>query len=166
MRIVIRRNQQGFTLIELIMSVTITAIIAAVLITTLSQTVSISWAGNKHMQAVKQVENALFYINRDAQAAASIGTSGAWLVITRTDGTVVSYSLITPADGSPVYLQRNQSGSTVTVARNIDTTANLTRCSYDNGLLRVRITASLNGLGAASETRDLVIYPRLNQASP
>jgi prepilin-type N-terminal cleavage/methylation domain-containing protein len=159
-----RLNQRGFTLIELLMSITLTAIIAGVLITTLSQMVTVSWAGNKHMQAIKQVENALFYINRDVQSAASISTTGVWLVINRRDGSSLSYSLITQPDGS-VNLKRSQSGVNQVVARHIDTSPGLTQCSYANGLLRVRLTASLTGLGAASETRDLVIYPRLNQAA-
>jgi len=162
-KMTLRKSQSGFTLIELLMALVITSIIGVVLVTTLSQTVSITWAGNKHMLAVKQVENALFYINRDAQSAASVSTAGDWLRITRPDGSLIKYNLIDPGDGQPVFLRRSLDGAAVTVARYIDNTDGLTACSYQNGVLSVQITTSLPGLGAASETRQLVVYPRLNQ---
>jgi prepilin-type N-terminal cleavage/methylation domain-containing protein len=164
-RVTLQRSQKGFTLVEMTIALAITALITGVLVSALSQTVAISWAGKKHMEAVTQVENALYYLNRDVQAASVISTTtaGYWLVITRTDGSLVNYRIVSPAHGNPVYLQRSQSGSDLVVARYIVTTDNLTRCDLQNGVLNLKVTTRLEGLGASSETRQLMVYPRLKQ---
>lgn len=63
----IHRNQKGFTLVELIVAVAITGFIAGSLALSVSQLFSVSVADRNRMEAVKQVENALHYINRDVQ---------------------------------------------------------------------------------------------------
>jgi prepilin-type N-terminal cleavage/methylation domain-containing protein len=65
----IHKRQQGFTLVELIVAVAITGFIAASLSLSISQLFSVSVADRNRMEAVKQVENALHYINRDVQMA-------------------------------------------------------------------------------------------------
>ncbi len=161
-------SQKGFTLVETLMAVAIAAAIGTVLAVSLSQAVSISWSGNKRIEAIKQVENAAYHINRDAQAARSISTStpGYWLVITPPEGSNISYEIITPEDSGPAYLQRICGSTATPVARYIDTGPGLTACSYSGGLLDVKVTATLGGFQSASETRRLLIYPRLNLSGP
>ena len=65
-------NQKGFTLVELLISLAITAVISSAITLSISQVFSVSIASKNRMEAVKQVENGLHYINRDAQMASSI----------------------------------------------------------------------------------------------
>jgi prepilin-type N-terminal cleavage/methylation domain-containing protein len=60
-------NQKGFTLIEVMLAMVITAIIVPALVMSISQMFTSSAASASRMQVVKQVENALHYINRDAE---------------------------------------------------------------------------------------------------
>jgi prepilin-type N-terminal cleavage/methylation domain-containing protein len=157
-------NQKGLTLIEVLIATTIAAIIGTVITVALSQSVSVSWAGHKRMEAIKQVENALYLINRDAQSAVSIntGASGYWLALSLSDNSTITYRIVEPGGTAPVYLQRNQGSTSSTVARYIDTGTGLSTCTYDGNLLDVKLTSTLKGLGSASETRRIMIYPRLN----
>jgi prepilin-type N-terminal cleavage/methylation domain-containing protein len=156
-------RQKGYTLVEILVAMAITAIIGTVITVSLSQTMAVSWSGNKHMVAIKQVENALFYINRDVQAASSISTtaSGKWLQIGRADGSYVYYTIVQPGGSQPNYLQRTLNGTNSLVAQYIDTGSS---CSYNGNWLEVTLTATLSGLGHSSETRHWIVYPRLNQS--
>jgi prepilin-type N-terminal cleavage/methylation domain-containing protein len=161
------KSQKGYTLIELLIAVAISAIIGTMLVVSLSQTMSVSWGGSKRMEAIKQVENAMYHINRDAQVASTISTdtTGYWLVINLADSTNISYRIINPGNGGPVFLQRSRGGSNALIAQYIDTGSGLTSCSYNSGLLDVQVTATLTGFRAASETRRMMVYPRLNQSN-
>lgn len=63
------RGQGGFTLVELIVALAITAIIGSVISGAIFQIFNVSAANSNHMKAVKQVENALYYIDRDAESS-------------------------------------------------------------------------------------------------
>jgi prepilin-type N-terminal cleavage/methylation domain-containing protein len=162
-----RNSQKGFTLVEVMMAMAITAVILTVITTALSQVMSISWSGHKRMDAIKQVENALFVINRDAQVASSISTAspGNWLVFTMTDNSTVTYKIVDPGNSAPLYLQRIEGNSSSSIARYINNASGMTSCSYNGSLLSVKVTSTLAGLGSATETRQMMIYPRLNQSS-
>jgi prepilin-type N-terminal cleavage/methylation domain-containing protein len=161
----VNNHQRGFTLVEILIGIAITALIGIVVAGSLSQTVSFSWASNKRMEAVKQAENATYRINRDAQVAAAISTgiSGDWLSLDITGGGSIAYRLIQPLDGGPFYLQRSQGTTVESVAKYINTDPDKTYCSYTGSVLNARITVTVGGFGSATETRKLTIYPRLNQ---
>src|SRR5512137_100341 len=65
------KKQNGFTMVELLIAMAITVIIGTALVMTVTQLFSVSIGDSNHMEAVKQVESALHYINRDAQMAKS-----------------------------------------------------------------------------------------------
>src|SRR5512143_1965030 len=65
---VIRRT--GFTLIEVMTAVAITGIIGVALTTSIFQVMTVQSATKNRTDAVKQVENALHYVNQDAQMGA------------------------------------------------------------------------------------------------
>jgi prepilin-type N-terminal cleavage/methylation domain-containing protein len=173
-------RQQGFTLIELLIAIAILAVIGTVLATTVTQLFVVQAADKNHMEAVKQVENALHYINRDAQMAwpskitEDNGTSYPrqfplklfWIDYTD-NGTVhtVEYQLVT-IDGI-VNLQRIETvkgvDSTLNVAKYIDTDPTKSYVSFDNQVLTINLTASVNGLKSATETRSLQVQLRTTQ---
>jgi prepilin-type N-terminal cleavage/methylation domain-containing protein len=90
-----RNSQRGFTLIELLVVVAITGILGTVLASAVSQIILINAFTTNHLEAIKQVENALHYVNRDAQAAQNVsvyekGLNGQYSLKT---GDPVSYVL-------------------------------------------------------------------------
>jgi prepilin-type N-terminal cleavage/methylation domain-containing protein len=66
------KYQKGFTLIETLIVVAISSIIAVIITSSISQLIMVNSSNKNHMEAIKQVENALHYINRDVQVAQTI----------------------------------------------------------------------------------------------
>jgi prepilin-type N-terminal cleavage/methylation domain-containing protein len=66
------KHQSGFTLVETLIVVAISSIIAVIITSSISQIISVNNFNKNHMEAIKQVENALQYINRDVQVAQTI----------------------------------------------------------------------------------------------
>jgi len=65
----INKNQRGVTLMGIIVAVAITGIIAGAATTTIFQVFSGNTRTSNHMTAVKQVQNAGYWISHDAQMA-------------------------------------------------------------------------------------------------
>jgi hypothetical protein len=157
-------DQKGFSLIQMIIALAITTILGTVITVSLWQTISIDGASNKRMLAISEVDNALFYLNRDIQMSLPTETyvSGFPLTLVSGDSSII-YSLVNPHDGTPLYLQRNRDGATQVVARYIDANTSLTSCFYTGGKLTLTVTVTTGGFMSATESRVLVITPRLNQ---
>jgi hypothetical protein len=160
----ISRCQRGFSLMQLLIALAITSIVGTVITVSLWQTISVDGASNNHMLAISQVENAVYHLNKDLQMSLPPGgyASGFPLVLL-SGGSTITYSLVSPHDGSPPYLQRNLGGVTQVVARYINTDTNLTSSFYSNGKLTITITVTTGGFRSATESRTLVVAPRLNQ---
>jgi len=65
----VTNNQRGFTLIELIIAVAITALITGGIATALFQVFNVNKLNSDHMTATRQVQNAGFWISQDSQMA-------------------------------------------------------------------------------------------------
>lgn len=63
------KNQRGFTLIEIILAIAITGIIVGGITMTIFQVFSVNTRSSNHMVAVREVQNAGYWISRDAQMA-------------------------------------------------------------------------------------------------
>jgi prepilin-type N-terminal cleavage/methylation domain-containing protein len=74
-------NQIGFTLIEVVIGIAISSLLGGGIVTAVYQMGWVNDMSNARVSAVKQVENALYYINRDVQMAQQIQTNlqGYWL---------------------------------------------------------------------------------------
>lgn len=72
----ISRYQRGFTLYEMLVSLAILGVIIPVIGMSIFQVLSINTLTGNHLTAVKQVENALYRINRDAHMAQTVQTGG------------------------------------------------------------------------------------------
>jgi len=95
----INKNQKGFTLIELIMVIAITALIIGVIAMSISLVFNVSARSDSHMLAVRQVQNAGHWINLDTQMAQTVQLdesedTGFPLTLTWTEGKVVDGHLI------------------------------------------------------------------------
>jgi hypothetical protein len=124
------------------------------------------------MVAVKQVENAIHYINRDVQVAQIIeptaDADGFPLVLTwvewDADNTqhVVTYSIV----DNELQRSHSEDGDTptlLTLAQHIDTGSDDTYCAFDEALwiFTFRITVTISGYPEdISEMREMRITPR------
>lgn len=69
------KPRNGFTLVELLTAMSVTVLIAAAAALTLKQVYGGTSKNNSHIIAAQQVENAGFWISRDAQRAEIINTT-------------------------------------------------------------------------------------------
>jgi Tfp pilus assembly protein PilW len=70
-------NERGIALVELLVVTLISTAIVGVSATTYFQILTVNNDNISHMTAVKQMENALYWIGRDAQMAQTVQTQGA-----------------------------------------------------------------------------------------
>jgi prepilin-type N-terminal cleavage/methylation domain-containing protein len=143
----INKNQKGFTLIELVVAMLITAIISGGVTTAVFQVIVGSARTNNHMIAVRQVQDAGYWVSHDAQMAQSIriGDDPAtpateFLTLTWTDWdnkvNQAVYSLENMSGGTLKQLKRSHSlngtpDATAIVAQFIDPTK--TKCELTGG---------------------------------
>ena len=68
----INKNQRGFTLIELIVAIAITGIIVGGIVLAIFHVFDVNALSSNHMKAVRQVQNAGYWMNHDVQMAQSV----------------------------------------------------------------------------------------------
>ena len=162
------KKQVGFTLIELMIALCITGVVAVSVVTTIYQLRNISNIHYAHVMSVKQVENAVFYLNRDIQQAQNIETNvqGNWLTLNWTSWDTSQHQ-ITYRFSNVVNnigdLIRNDGTINNTIAKSINTSSSNTNVSYDSGthILVLQLTSTVkSGNKQNTETRKLSIIPR------
>ncbi len=167
-------NQKGFTLVELVMAMAVTAIIASAVTTVIYQVFNMNARSSNHMVAVRQVQNAGYWVSHDAQMAQSTNVTGAdFLVLKWTDWNngqnQVTYTLEN-ASGGVKNLRRTysiDSGSGPVVQTNflvgqyINPDPALTSCNFTSNKLTFTVTATVGtGSKAERETRKYEVKPR------
>ena len=163
----LKKDQRGVTMIELMMVIAATALIAGSITMTIMNMFNTNLRASNHMAAVSQVEHAGFWVSPDVQMALSVNASGGlgfpltltWVKGGTTDVHEVIYTL-EDMPGGLKRLQRehyieSELDSTIVVAEYIDPFQ--TSCVWDSGQLTFTVTATV---GAQSETREYEIKPR------
>jgi prepilin-type N-terminal cleavage/methylation domain-containing protein len=170
----INKNQRGFTLMEIVLVFAISGIIAGSITMTLFQVVNGSGRTNNHMTAVRQVQNAGYWVSHDAQLAQSIEIDdnplggGFPLVLSWTGWDDVEHEVTYSLEemvGGPKQLKQSYSiGSELTetiVAQFINPDPEKTKCGFTDGMLVFTVTATVGyGSQEQSETRVYEIVPR------
>ncbi len=163
----INKNQKGFTLIELIVAMAVTGFITGGITMSIFQLINIEARTSNHMTAVKEVQNAGYWVSHDAPMAQDVddnddpGTPELELVTltwTEWDNTVhqVTYTL----QGTELWRDDSGSGQQMRVAQYIDSIS-CQRDPLDNRKLIVTMTATVGGgWQEASETRTYEVVPR------
>ena len=142
----IHRNQRGFTIIELLIAFALTGIVAGATTTTIVQVLDGSARSSNHMTAVRQVQNAGYWVSRDAQMAETVVTTGAtgfpltltWIEWDSGDAHQVVYSLVDMSGGLK-NLQRQHTcvalglDETGIMAQYIDPDPTKTNCKFSGG---------------------------------
>jgi prepilin-type N-terminal cleavage/methylation domain-containing protein len=136
----INKNQKGFTLIELMVAIAISSVITGGITMTIFQVIIGSARTNNHMIAVRQAQNAGYWVSHDAQMAQSVtlgASSGFPLTLTWTDWDdnevhQVAYTLEDMTGGSK-QLKRSHSSNGTTEAAIIAQFIDLTTTKCEAG---------------------------------
>ena len=165
----LHKNQRGFTLIEMIVAMTITVLIIGVIAMAIFQVFNVNALSSNHMTAVRQVQNAGYWISRDAQMAQSVvpddgGATGFPLTLTRTewegDEHQVVYTIIGDRLQREHYIN-SVPDSTIFVAEYVVSDPEKTNCVFTNGKLTLTVTATVGTWPQEEiETRVYEIVPR------
>lgn len=147
----------------------ITTLLGAGITMSAVQVMNVNSLSTNHIVAVKQVENATYWINRDLRMAQIIQTSGgsgfplnlSWVEWDNTTHQVTY-------DINNGNLQRSSSINgtqpmQMMVAQYISSDADKTSCQYANGVFSFKVTALVNGFRPASQTRMAQVIPRSAQ---
>lgn len=159
----VKRRQSGFTLIETIIALTIAVIVVTAVTITAFQVINGSARSNNHMTAVREVQNAGYWVSRDVQMAQIVtlgASSGFPLTLEWTEqfiGNVTHTITYTLVDGElrRIYSENNGESTEATVAEFICS------CKFEGFTFTVTATVG-EGLQVGTETREYSIIPRPN----
>jgi prepilin-type N-terminal cleavage/methylation domain-containing protein len=160
-------NQNGFTLVELMVAIGIASSIVVAAAVVIFQLITVPERNSNHMTAYTQVQNAGFSVSRDAVQAQDITVDGAaWLTLDWVDWEGYAHQAVyTLEDGSSglkelwrTYSINDVPEETIMVARYIDPGTN-SNWDESEHVLTLVITAQV---GDESATRTYNIEPRPN----
>lgn len=130
----INKSQSGFTLVEMLVVVAILGFVGVAANTAVSQTVKWSTRGPEYMTAIKQVENAFHWINRDVRQAQTIEPgkdSGFPLSLAWVDWDGTAYQVIYTVENGELKRSHSVNGtasSELVVARYVNPETVMTNC--------------------------------------
>ena len=143
------KEEQGFTLVELLVVVAVTGLVFGVLGWAIYHVVTVPDEGNDRLTALHELQNVAHWVNLDGQMAKS-ATGGSDLVLTLPDASSVNYTLV------GTDLIRITSTSNKTMAQNI-TSSNF---SIQNRIITMDLTSTPSGRWGVSENGTYKIYLR------
>jgi hypothetical protein len=152
----------------MLIAITISALIVTGIFSVVQLTFKVNWSDKSRMEAIKQVENAVHWIDRDAQMSTRTLISSNnptmpdfplqfyWVDFNDNERHVVIYDI---ADG---VLQRSETineGTAVLtqVAKHI--VAAESNYDYNGQILMVNLTATVNSYSPATESRTIYVIP-------
>ncbi|HEY95761.1 MAG TPA: prepilin-type N-terminal cleavage/methylation domain-containing protein [Dehalococcoidia bacterium] len=165
-------SQKGFTLLELLVAVSIMAVATCAAGAGIFQTFQNNERNNDRNTAITQLENASYWISRDVLMSQVVDTSGSdffsanWTEYESGDIYEVTYTFADMDEGDYKKLLRTQSingtdNTTRLVAEHINSEPSKTTCNFTDGIFYISITVTAGEGGLTqSETRTYEIVPR------
>lgn len=163
------RSQKGFTLVELTVAMGIICILVLLVGMLMFQLLSVHAMDSTQMKVIRQVDNAVYSIRRDAMMAQTVDLSGgesgplilSWVQWDNTE-VQVTYKI----QDNQLWRDYSVDGGTSVsdsdvIAQYVVTETESTNFQYADGVLDFKITASLDGYRPAEETRECQIMLRV-----
>ncbi len=157
-------KQRGFTLIEMLIAIAVSSVLIFGIVATISQIYSQNSRATKRMVAAQNVENAGFWVERDALMAQDVPSTGFPLTMTWQDWDGNNHNIAYSLSGTD--LQRTVSVTTPagvttttqsTIAKYINIDSSLTNYQFSSGALTFKVTATVQ---STNETRTYQIKLR------
>lgn len=133
----ISKNQMGFTLLELLIALAITSVITGSTTMVIFQVFDGNARTSNHMEAVRQVQNAGYWVSRDAQMAQSIDIGNdpvtpelELVTLTWTEWNNTAHQITYKLQGAELW---RDDGQPMRVAEYIDSDPNNTNCGVAAG---------------------------------
>ena len=143
------KKEAGFTLVEMVIAVALTGILAVILGPAVHQMVMVTDYGNDKLTALHELQNAAYWFNADSQMSVS-ATGGGSLTLTLAAGQTITYSL------SGANLQRTSDSGTMTLAQSISSAS----FTVADRLATMDLTAIPQGRAGVSEQGTYQAYLR------
>jgi prepilin-type N-terminal cleavage/methylation domain-containing protein len=169
-------TQGGFSMIEMLVAIAISGLIIGLIVDVTAQTLVINAADNSRMAAVKQVENAIHWIERDGQMASSKSidsTATQFPLELRWTGFENGYTHFITYDVNNGELSRHEVVKDISEPENKEVISetetficdNIVDAGYafDGKILEVNLTAHVSDYRSATETRTLYVIPRVGK---
>jgi prepilin-type N-terminal cleavage/methylation domain-containing protein len=158
--------QAGYTLIELLVAIAISSVLAAGIAFTITQIFDNNTKATMQMEVIQDTTNSGFWLNKDALGAAAITTgenAGFPLSLGHVDQDdnqhLIIYSISEDELIRSAY-QNDDLISKMIIADHVDINENRTNCILEGNTLTVKITSTVSD---ASETRIYKITSRIDQ---
>jgi prepilin-type N-terminal cleavage/methylation domain-containing protein len=161
----LRKDQRGFSILELLMVIALTGLIAAAITTTFFQFFNMNTRTANHMIAVSQVQQAGKLVSEDMLEAQvdridDSPSGGKFLILGWANNITGDHDVTYTLEDSELWREETISNPTPTttsvrVAEYIDPTK--TSCDWDDNVLTFTVTATV---GDESETRVYQVKPR------
>jgi prepilin-type N-terminal cleavage/methylation domain-containing protein len=135
-----KTNEQGFTLVELIVTLAISGLILALITTVFFEMSSISGSGNDHLTVWHELQNVNDRLETDCQSALT-ATGGSSLTLSYPSSATVTYTL------SGTKLLRTAGINVFTLAQNISSL----NFGVNGRLVTMNITSTITGRTGSSE---------------
>ena len=157
-------SQRGFTLIEILIALAITGLLATGIAALIAQTFNINASSSSRMTALKQIEVAVDRIRVDVQMAQEIAGSAesdpeVFLYLTWKEWDNTSHEVAYSLDSATHEIIREAENSRV-IAKNIRSAE---AEELDSGNWSITLEAVVEDSGQAPETRTFEVHPRLSQ---
>jgi prepilin-type N-terminal cleavage/methylation domain-containing protein len=155
-------NQKGITLIELLIAVAITGLLAVVIVTSIVQVLNINASSGSRMTAIKQVERSIDRIRMDVQMAQEIATTdiddpNVFLKLEWKEWDNTVNEVIYTLDPTSHQMNRRSSGTVNIVAESI---ASVQVSQLAGGNWEITITATVEGMKPSTEIRTFEVQTR------
>ena len=144
-----KKNERGYTMVDLVMATAITGLIISFLGTSIYQMLNVTGYGNDKLIATHELQNAAYWFELDGQKAKS-AIGGDSLVLTMTDNSTVMYGLAGTA------LQRTIGGGQMVLAKNISEVT----FTVSGRVITMSLTSSPEGRDNISENGNYKVYLR------
>jgi prepilin-type N-terminal cleavage/methylation domain-containing protein len=143
------KNQRGYGLVEFLVAVTITGILAVLIGVAVPQIISVPEKNESQVDALHALQNIIHWVGFDAASAQSAAGTNS-LTLTMPDSSVITYT----RTGN--ILNRNCSGTNNTLAENITDMS----FTVSGRLITMTITAAPEGRWGISESRTFQVMMR------